>query len=406
MKIVLVADGRSTITQSWLACLTASDIEIALVSTFPCEKPQGVCDMLILPVAFSMLAGGQVKFGGKEQKKSRLRGNLSNLRGQLQNLRYQCGPLTLPFYRKRYLRFLESIQPDIVHALRIPFEGMLASFTPEKYPLVVSTWGNDLTLHAQGSRRMAKWTRNALRRANGLMADATRDLDLADRWGFHAGFPKDLVPGNGGLDLSYFLQFQKEKRSAPAYLDLQKIHIINPRGFRPGSVHQEIFFKAIPRILEEDPNIQFLCPAMQGQKEALQWVHNLGIEKQVTLLPYLPQQELWDVYQHSEVYLSLSSHDGTPNTFLEAIACGCFPIVGNILSLREWVEDGKNGMLVDPTDVEQVVRAVLKALRDTKLREEAKALNWAILGEKADREKIRTKIMNFYSHFVLQPERS
>ncbi|MHB8806522.1 MAG: glycosyltransferase [Anaerolineaceae bacterium] len=406
MKIVLVADGRSTITQSWLACLTANDVEIALVSTFPCEKPQGVQNLLILPVAFSMLAGGQVKLGGQDQKKFRLRRIFSNLRGLLQNLRYHSGPLTLRFYRKRYLRFLESVQPDIVHALRIPFEGMLASFTPEKYPLVISTWGNDLTLHAQGSRRMAKWTRNALQRANGLMADATRDLDLADRWGFQTGFPKNLVPGNGGLDLSYFLQFQKEKRSVPAYLDMQKIHIVNPRGFRPGSVHQEIFFKAIPRILEEIPDIQFLCPAMQGQNEALQRVHNLGIEEQVTLLPYLPQQELWDVYQHSEIYLSLSSHDGTPNTFLEAIACGCFPIVGDILSLREWVEDGKNGMLVDPTDVEQVVRAVLKALRDTKLREEAKALNWAILGEKADRKKTRAKIMNFYSHLVSQPDRS
>jgi len=404
MKVVLVADGRSTITRSWLACLSGKDVEISLVSTFPCERPEGVRDLLILPVAFSALAGGQVKIAGQDQQKSGLRKMLSNFRGLLQDLRYDIGPLTLRRYRKQYIAFLESIQPDIVHALRIPFEGMLASFTPAEFPLAISTWGNDLTLHARGSAAMATWTRKALHRANGLMADATRDLDLADRWGFQTGFPKLMVPGNGGLDLAYFLQFQIEKRRVPSYLDSQKFHIINPRGFRPGSVHQEVFFKAIPAILREIPEIQFLCPTMQGQAEAERWVHKLSIEQQVVLLPYLPQSELWYLYHSADVYISLSSHDGTPNTFLEALACGCFPIVGDIASLRDWIEDGKTGMLVDPLDAEQVSKAVVSTLRDKKLREEAKPLNWAILNERAERAKVRAKVMSFYQ--VLQPKRN
>jgi hypothetical protein len=36
-----------------------------------------------------------------------------------------------------------------VHALRIPFEGMLGSYTPAGIPFVAATWGNDLTLHAR-----------------------------------------------------------------------------------------------------------------------------------------------------------------------------------------------------------------------------------------------------------------
>ncbi len=400
MKIVLVADGRSTITQNWLACLTGKGVDISLVSTFPCEKPEEIREMLILPVAFSSMAGGQVKLAGQDQKRSPLRKTFSTLRGLLQSLRYHSGPLTLHFYRKRYLDFLEAIQPDIVHALRIPFEGMLASFTPKKYPLLVSTWGNDLTLHARGSKRMAAWTRKTLQRANGLMADATRDVGLAVNWGYNPTYPTLMVPGNGGLPLEYFKQMNRQSNCRITCFNPQKFQVINPRGFRPGSVHQDVFFRAIPGILKEIPDVQFLCPAMRGQAEAERRVHDLGIEKQVLLLPYLPQTELWYLYQNSDIYLSLSSHDGTPNTFLEAIACGCFPIVGDILSLREWIENGKNGMLVDPTDVEQVVKAVLKVLSDKKLYEDAKVLNWAILSEKADRKKIRSKIINFYSSFV------
>ena len=400
MKLVLVADGRSTITRSWLACLTGKGTDVFLVSTFPCEKPQQVQEMLILPVAFSSLAGGQVSIGGQKKRSGGwLRKGISFLRESFQQLRYRLGPLTLQFYRKRYLDFINSVQPDLVHALRIPFESMLASFTPVQYPLIVSTWGNDLTLHACGSKRMAAWTRKTLQRANGLMADADRDLKLAVDWGYRDTHPVLMVPGNGGLDLGYFQKLNEHKKEKKISDGSQVYRIINPRGFRPDSVHQDVFFNTIPGILKRIPNVQFICTAMAGQAAAERRVRELGIESQVQLLPYLPQKELWNLYQSCDIYLSLSSHDGTPNTFLEAIACGCFPIVGDIPSLRYWIKQGKTGMLVDPTNVDQIVEAVVKALHAKELREAAGLLNWDLVNEKVDRKKIRKRVFDFYKRF-------
>jgi hypothetical protein len=54
--------------------------------------------------------------------------------------------------------------------------------------------------------------------------------------------------------------------------------------------------------------------------------------------------------------------------------------------------------------VEQVSKAVVSTLRDKKLREEAKPLNWAILNERAERAKVRAKVMSFYQ--ALQPKRN
>ncbi len=400
MRIVLVADGRSAITQSWLACVAGKNVDISLVSTFPCEKPQQVREMLILPVAFSALAGGQVSIGGQKKRAgSGLQKAISFLRGSFQHLRYRLGPLTLQFYRRRYLDFLDYVQPDLVHALRIPFEGMLASFTPARYPLLVSTWGNDLTLHAEGSKRMADWTRKTLQRANGLMADADRDLELAVGWGYGDTHPVLMVPGNGGLDLEYFRELNEQKEQKKISTHSWAYRVINPRGFRPGSVHQDVFFNAIPGILKRIPNVQFICTAMAGQAAAERRIRELGIESQVQLLPYLPQKELWALYQSSDIYLSLSSHDGTPNTFLEVIACGCFPIVGDIASLRYWIREGKTGMLVDPTNVDQIVNVVVKALQAKELRKAASLLNWNIVSEKVDRKKIRERIFGFYKRF-------
>ncbi|HAF60960.1 MAG TPA: hypothetical protein DCK95_01380 [Anaerolineaceae bacterium] len=397
MNILLVADGRSTITHSWLECIAAADEHIDLISTFPCEKPAQVERMLILPVAFSALAGGQVTLGDQKKQSKRFKKKLSGLRSLLLNLRYRWGPGTLPFFRQRYVDFVEQCQPDVVHALRIPFEGMLASYTPAQFPLVVSTWGNDLTLHACGSRRMARWTTKALQRADGLMADATRDLELARDFGYRDGLPRLMVPGNGGVNLDVFraMSDPKDRSSKPT-----TYQVINPRGFRPGSVHQDVFFQSIPLIRKEIPDIRFICTAMQGQPQAERFVRDLGIADNVLLLPYLSQSELWSLYKDCDIYISLSSHDGTPNTFLEAIACGCFPVVGDIASLRQWIRDEHNGLLVNPLDVEQVASAIVRALRDAPMRQTAKITNWNILLEKADRNKVHTSVMVFYRQLI------
>ena len=96
---------------------------------------------------------------------------------------------------------------------------------------------------------------------------------------------------------------------------------------------------------------------------------------QVRLLPYLSQHELWDLFLRSEVSVSVSAHDGTPNSLLEAMACGCFPVVGDIESLREWITPGVNGLLVDPDQPQAVAEAVLLALDLPDLRASAKERN-------------------------------
>ncbi len=82
----------------------------------------------------------------------------------------------------------------------------------------------------------------------------------------------------------------------------------------------------------------------------MNWVKTLGIEKSVELLAPRPHAEMAEVYRSAQIIVSPSTHDGTPNTLLEGMACGCFPIAGDLESIREWITDGVNGLLVDPGD--------------------------------------------------------
>ena len=66
MHILIVADGRSPITHSWIKMVTGLGWRVSLVSTFPCEAVSGAELAGILPVGFSALGGGQVKHRGRQ----------------------------------------------------------------------------------------------------------------------------------------------------------------------------------------------------------------------------------------------------------------------------------------------------------------------------------------------------
>ena len=406
MRILLVADGRSPIACRFLEGLAALGYTVCLISTFPCDRSPYIAELHILPVALSRWAGSHLKtpktsvFGESLTGSRRL---VSQFRPIFMRGRYILGPISLVLSGNinKFQQVTHNFQPDLVHALRIPYEGMLASYRPDGIPLVVSIWGNDLTLHAHGSLLMAGLTRRTLQRAQGLVADAKRDLRLAQDWGYPAGRPSLVVPGSMGIDLKEIAAC-KNKPFLPEGdpLPIGTHLVINPRGFRPGSLRQDIFFQAIPLVLAKNPNITFICPSMEGQGEATHWLKKLNIDRQVRLLPTLSQVDLWTLFHRCEVFVSPSVHDGVPNSFLESIACGCFPVTGDIESLREWITPGVNGLLVDSADPESLAGAILTAINSLELREQAAEINKGLIMDRAEISSVRNKVSNYYQQVL------
>ncbi|MFZ7127840.1 MAG: glycosyltransferase [Desulfobacterales bacterium] len=398
--ILIIADGRSDTARSWIRNILSLGYRVSLVSTFPCHPPEGLEHILTLPVAFSRFSR-KVTTGvpAPNQKKSRLKSMIRRYSGGFQTLRYFIGPLTLARYAMPLKNFIRQVQPDLVHALRIPYEGMLGAATPQGIPFLAATWGNDLTLHADGSFLMRRFTRRCLERADGLTSDTHRDVRLAQAWGLEADAPALVVPGCGGLDLDAI------RKTSPTESDTFNIPgsgkwVINPRGLRPDSIHQDVFFAAIPKVLAQYPEAIFICPALAGKSHIESLVEKYGIRERVFLLPRLPRKPLWALMIKSQVFVSPSSHDGTPNTLLEAMALGCFPVAGDIESLREWIEPGINGLLVNPTDPEELADAILQALESAELRRRAAERNFAIIQNRADRAATLPEIDRFYSQFL------
>ena len=378
MRLVFVADGRSPIAQNWIQYFVERGDEVYLASPFPCSVSFPLAGLEITPVAFSNAANTKTTSGKTSYLGLRL--------NHLSTIRHLLGPLTISRSSKKLRGFIERVKPDLVHAMRIPYEGMLAADAYTGAPLLVSVWGNDFTLHAPANWLMRHYTSWAMQVADALHADCQRDIRLGKQWGFKASRPKLVIPGNGGIRIDIFY---------PPAQTVQDPIVFNPRGYRT-YVRNDVFFQAIPLVLAKRPDAKFICAAMAGEPQALRWVQRLNITDAVELLHPIPYSQMADVYRRSQVVLSPSVHDGTPNSLLEGMACGCFPVAGDLESIREWITPGENGLLTDATNPQKLADSLLDAIENKNLRMQAAGLNKKLIAERAEYTECMMRAADFY----------
>jgi len=85
-------------------------------------------------------------------------------------------------------------------------------------------------------------------------------------------------------------------------------------------------------------------------------IQALGLQSRVNLLGTLPRQEVLNYYQRSHCLVlackvaANGDRDGIPNVLVEAMAVGLPVISTRVSAIPELVEDGVNGMLVEPAN--------------------------------------------------------
>jgi len=407
MKLCFLADARNPIARNWISYFVSGGHEVRIISSYPCRSSTlPVASQHVVPIAFSGLSrirrDGSVESVGKIPLLAPLLAELRS--GQLVHLRnvvrHCLGPLDMYRHAGRIKSIVRDIAPDLLHAMRIPFEGILAALAVKDVPLLVSVWGNDFTLHARSNPMMKYLTQQVLHRADALHTDCQRDVRLARAYGFPAARPAIVLPGAGGVQTDLFHPGPASHEWRDRYAIPPEVPVVfNGRGFG-AYVRNDTFFKAIPLVLNQVPDVVFLSVRMANNPVAKQWVQELGIEQAVRLLPDVTRADMAELFRLADVAVSPTEHDGTPNTLLEAMASGSFPIAGDIESIREWIADGVNGLLCDPANPESLAQAVLRAIKDVQLRERAARENQRLIAEKAEYNMVMQRAETFYREVI------
>ena len=90
--------------------------------------------------------------------------------------------------------------------------------------------------------------------------------------------------------------------------------------------------------------------------------------------------------------------DGMPNTMLEAMMQGCFPIQSNPgNATAEIITHGYNGFLIEnPFNYKKIAQLIEQALLDDALRLNAASYNFELINKKYNRNVLKTEIVNLY----------
>lgn len=298
---------------------------------------------------------------------------------------------------------LQEVRPDIVHAHSVVCYGHLGLLSLCR-PLVVSAWGSDIYHHRSGSWRSRALTVLTLRAADICMGDSA---DLVNKMVALGANRARTALVYFGVDTRLFrAKPDREALRARYGYSPRDTVILSPRGMR-ALYNIESLLRAMPILeyLAPNPKLMLRDYGIYGdyRQRIESVISELQLQGSVRIIERVPYGETVDMYNAADVVVTLADTDSSPVSLLEAMACGAIPVAGDITSMREWIQDGVNGYLVDPKSPAAIARGIAAVVDlDPGTRAAWAARNRRLVEERADVETCFGRAEALYAQLAAQ----
>jgi glycosyltransferase involved in cell wall biosynthesis len=175
-----------------------------------------------------------------------------------------------------------------------------------------------------------------------------------------------------GVDLERFLPDRQSRLKTRKKLSIEgKTVILNLAKFVPAQKGQDILFSALSRLEGNDPIVLLLAGLDTDSGEAERAVHSYGLGDKVRLLGF--RRDIPELLNAADLFVfpSLPGLDAIAGSVLQAMACEKPVVASGIGGIPEYLQDGKNGLLIKPGDSPALQRAITAILGMT-AKEKAK----------------------------------
>ncbi len=298
---------------------------------------------------------------------------------------------------KAFEKKLDEIKPDVVHSFVlyvscVPIFKIMQKHLDVKW--IYSSWGSDL-FYYQNEPEFLNNIKKVLPRVNYLFTDCKRDVVLAKKYGFK-GTVLGVFPGGGGYPLEAF---------KPYVLPVNQRHTILVKGYQGRSGRAIQVLKALEALTKDIINYKIIVFAADKDVEHFITESALVEKLDVTIYrksQFMPHIEIIKLMGQALIYIGNSNSDGMPNTLLEAIIMGAFPIQSNPGGASEDViVDGENGLLInDFNDSEEIKQHIQSALNHSELIDSAFHINQEQIKIKYEASFIKTQVLEAYSKIL------
>ena len=124
---------------------------------------------------------------------------------------------------------------------------------------------------------------------------------------------------------------------------------------------------ALATLEKKTFNIKYIIGGSSDEierKYVLDLIKEHNLEGRVILTGYIPDEELKDYFQMSDLYIMPSLNEGFGIVFIEAMYYGLPVIAGNKDGSVDALLNGALGQLVNPTDIDEIKNAIITNLEN------------------------------------------
>jgi glycosyltransferase involved in cell wall biosynthesis len=246
-----------------------------------------------------------------------------------------------------YRRTIKNAAPDVVH-INTSFEprsivrdSVLAAATPKGTPIVLHVHGGRFVLQNYPSQVIASRANQMLRvAAKVIVLSEAEKTSLLTRV---PGINIDVMPN--AVDTGE-IPFAQRTASTKSILYFGRMDI--PKGL-PDIIN------ACRKLAEVDCDFKFIsCGTGPDERWFVKEMRD-ALGERFEHRGVVKGAEKLNVLSSADIFLLPSTFEGLPIALLEAMAAGCTPVVTNVGAMAEAVDDGSNGYVIGPHDVESIV---------------------------------------------------
>jgi N-acetyl-alpha-D-glucosaminyl L-malate synthase BshA len=277
---------------------------------------------------------------------------------------------------------------DVIHAhwtVPMGFVSSIVKLMTDK-PLVITTHGRDVYVDPEAGAIVPElwyvrpFLRFALRRADRVVS-VSKDCRCH---AIAAGAPSDRIRViYNGVDAEWFSPLKSNDRirqilgvSASAKLVLFVGSLRSYKGV-------DVLIRAMSLVSKSEPLAVAVIIGDGPQEEELMALRDrLGLQKVVIFAGSVPNSELVFYENECDVFVLPSRRESFGIAAVEAMSCAK-PVIGTrVGGLKEVIDDGQTGAVVEPNNYSQLAKAILQILDDESYAQ--------LLGESA-RRKVETE---------------
>lgn len=161
--------------------------------------------------------------------------------------------------------------------------------------------------------------------------------------------------------------------------------------------------RSAPIVLRKFRNVKFVISGKGLRKEVKRFralADSLKIGRNIIFVGYFPDEKLPKLYQAADIFVFPSIYENMPFALLEALASALPVVTTRVGGIPEVINDGKNGLLVDPLDFGGLADKILYLLENPNFASEIGFSGRRIVEEKFDWRNIVDQTLEVYEEVL------